>query len=194
VKRRLVQERATRRRDEALRVTLDMLRTDGPAGVTLRAVAGRSGVPLGTLTYYFAGREELLREALRLWVDEELARVATLADVIRDEGLGPREAAARCAEVLQSYDPEQVAQYELYLLAARMPELREAVEEAFLGYDRIVAAILDAAGASDAERLAPLFVSLVDGHSLRRLAAPRLAPPLADSLADLFEGVGRARG
>lgn len=194
MERRLHQPRAERRRDEALRATLGLLRRGGPAAVTLRAVAADSGVPLGSLTYYFTDKEELLYQAMVLWTDEELEKVAALAESIEAESLSPAEAAERCAAMLEGYDPEQIAQYELYLHAARVPAMRQAVETAFRAYDRAVASVLAAAGAHEPERVAPLFVALADGLGLRRVAAPGESPDLAQALLALFEAVSRARG
>jgi DNA-binding transcriptional regulator YbjK len=193
MKRRLTQERARVRRQTALRVTLEMLRRSGPGSITLRAVATEADLPLGTLTYYFASRDELLRESLNLWVDEEVERLRELARRIAADRLAPADAAARCAEILVSYDPDQIAQYELYLAAARSPELREVAEAAFAAYDRVVADILRAAGARDPERIAPLFVAYADGLSMRRLAAPGASPPLAEALAELFTSIAESR-
>ena len=191
MKRRLVQERAVERRQDVLHVTLAMLRRAGPTSITLRAVAAEAGVALGTLTYYFATRDELLREALELWVADEVERLRELARAIAADRPSPAEAAARCAEILVSYDPDQIAQYELYRAAARSPELRDVTVAAFAAYDEVVAEILNAAGARDAERIAPLFVSYADGLSLRRVAAPGASPPLADALQELYEALTR---
>lgn len=189
MERRLRQPRAERRREHALRETLALIRSGGLGAVTLRKVAAVSGVPLGTLTYYFADKEELLEQAMGLWVDEEVAKVAELADEIEAESLSPAEAAERCAALLKSYDPEQIAQYELYLDAARSPALRRAAETAFRAYDAAVAAALRAAGAPSPERVAPLFVALADGLGLRRIAAPGASPDLAGALVELFEAL-----
>jgi DNA-binding transcriptional regulator YbjK len=170
----LKQARAEQRRVQALHATLELIRSRGVGAVTMRAVAAESGVPIGSLTYYFADKEEMLANALELWVEEETAKATSLAQSIEDEGITAEEATARFAEFLTSYDPEQIAQFDLYLYAARTPELR--------GYDEAVTEILRAGGIADPERAAPLLLAIADGLGMRRVAAPDGSPDLAKSL------------
>lgn len=178
----LVQERAERRHAEVLKTTLELIRRCGIGEVTMRTVAAESGVPIGTLTYYFESKEAMLRQALELWVAEETEKAAALALEIEDRGLSSSEAAHRFAELLTSYDPEQLAQFELYLHAARSPAFQEAVETAYRVYDEAVTQILRAGGIADPERHAPLLLAIADGLGMRRVAAPEGSPDLAESL------------
>jgi TetR/AcrR family transcriptional regulator, regulator of biofilm formation and stress response len=121
--------RAARRRDpegrrQALRVAAGELIAEVGAGrVTHRAVAARADVPLGATTYYFptladlvaAGLEEMSGR-LVVWLDEWTRRLDDGAEL-------PRV----LAELVEEYlaDRRQVLlEYELYLAAARAPELR----------------------------------------------------------------------
>jgi TetR/AcrR family transcriptional regulator, regulator of biofilm formation and stress response len=172
------QARGEERRERILRATLAVIGRDGIAAVTHRRVAEEAGVPLGSLTYWFAAKDDLLREALRRFVDEEAARLHAIAEEL-GSGADPAEAAARFAAVLEEPDEpgEQRAQFELYLEAARNPALRDIAAEAFQAYEEVAVAALRAAGVEDAEEAAPLFVSLADGIGMRRQAtgtAPRL--------------------
>ena len=83
--------------------------------------------------------------------------------------------------------PEQIAQFELYLEAARNPALRDIASESFRAYEDVAAAALRAVGAPDPEAAAPLFVSLSDGLGLRRQAAGT-APPMDELLLALLRG------
>lgn len=53
--------------------TLQILKTDGLAGATSRAIAAASGVNLGGITYHFGSKDELLAQALlvaiRSWIE-----------------------------------------------------------------------------------------------------------------------------
>ena len=131
------------------------------------------------------------RGALELWVAEETAKAAALAREIEDEGLSGEAAAEKVAELLMSYDPEQVSQFELYLHAARTPEFRGAVEAAFRLYDETVAMLLRAGGVADPERVAPLLLAMADGLGIRRVAAPKASPDLARSLLDAVQMLDR---
>jgi DNA-binding transcriptional regulator YbjK len=185
------QARGEERRRQILRATLGLIERRGVEAVTHRAVGQESGVPLGSVTYYFPTKASLLREALEFWVSEEVARLETVAASIEREQASPEEAAARWSELLRGNDPHQVAQFELYLQAARVPELRSEVAAAFAAYERLAAAALRAAGLSDPERVAPLFVALADGLGLRRLADPGAGPAADAALVELFKALRR---
>jgi DNA-binding transcriptional regulator YbjK len=185
------QARGEERRRKILAATLRLIERRGVEAVTHRAVGEASGVPLGSVTYYFPTKDALLREALEHWVSEEVARLETVAAAIEREQASPEEAAARWGELLRGNDPHQVAQFELYLQAARVPELRSEVAAAFAAYEHVAAAALKAAGLPEPDRVAPLFVALADGLGLRRLADPGAGPAADEALVDLFEALRR---
>jgi TetR/AcrR family transcriptional regulator, regulator of biofilm formation and stress response len=190
------QARGEERRKLILHCTLELIERSGIEAVTHRAVGEECGVPLGSVTYYFPTRDELLREALELWVDEEVERLSAVAEAITAEGLSPSEGAARWGELLRGNDPHQASQFELYLHASRTPELREAAAQAFAAYERVAAAALRAAGlpAEDAAESAALFVALADGMGLRRLAEPGARAAFDDALVRLFDGLAGGSG
>jgi DNA-binding transcriptional regulator YbjK len=169
-----------------LRCTLVLISERGVEAVTHRAAADAADVPLGSVTYYFESKEQMLREALELWVREEVERLEELASALQGATMTPAEAAQAFQALLEVNDPHAIAQMDLYLYAARVPELRESAENAFAAYERVSVAALTALGNEDPERAAPLFVALADGLGLRRLATGS-APALADSLVALFE-------
>jgi DNA-binding transcriptional regulator YbjK len=184
------QARGEERRKVILRATLALIEASGVDAVTHRAVSGVCDVPLGSVTYYFPTRSGLLCEALELWVEEEVERLSGLAAAMESERLSTAEVGARWAELLRGNDPHQVPQFELYLQASRIPELRAAAAAAFAAYERVAVAALTAVGmdAGAAERAAPVFVALADGMGLRRLAASGDDWPGQDeALVRLFE-------
>jgi DNA-binding transcriptional regulator YbjK len=107
------------RRRALLHGVLAVLETGGPAAVTHRAVARAAGVPVSAATYYFAGRDDLLRAALRHattdWVRSfdrlERASLGDLAETLVRYAIAERGAAR--------------AQYELLFTAMRDESLRE---------------------------------------------------------------------
>ncbi len=182
------QARGEERRELILRAALIVIGRRGIGAVTHRSVAEEAGVPLGSLTYWFATKDDLLRDALRLFVDEEAQRLRRVGAGLTAD-LSPGEIAARFAEVLRSNDgPEQVAQFELYLEAARNPALREAAAECFRAYEEVTVLALHAAGVEDAVGVAAVFVSLADGLGLRRQATGE-APDLTAAALSLFRGL-----
>ena len=179
------QARGEERRERILGATLAVIGRSGIGAVTHRSVAEEAGVPLGSLTYWFGTKDDLLREALRRFVADEAARLRGIADEL-EAGADPALIAERYAAVLEgNTGPEQIAQFELYLEAARNPALRDIAQESFRAYEEVAVAALRAAGIEDAEVMAPLFVSLADGLGLRRTASGA-APPLDELLLGLF--------
>lgn len=99
-----------------------MIERDGIAGVTHRSVAREAGVPTTAPTYYFATLDDLLIATL-LWAADESCE-EMLQTVAR--GGSPREIAAMLAKAVNENRARTLAEYELYLLAGRRPELRPA--------------------------------------------------------------------
>jgi TetR/AcrR family transcriptional regulator, regulator of biofilm formation and stress response len=185
----------TDRREEILRAALRLIGSRGMHQVTHRDVAREAGVPLGSTTYYFATKEELLSEALKLFVADEQSRLhdaAQLFDGVRAE---PEVVAdAILAEIGQTLTRvvEQVAQFELYLEATRTPALAEVAKASFASYEEIAVAALRSAGAQDPERVAPLFIGLIEGMMFRQLVDPRadwVDAVLKPQILALFEAV-----
>jgi DNA-binding transcriptional regulator YbjK len=117
------------RRERIIAATLDLIADEGLAGVSHRKVAARARVPLGSMTYHFRGREELLREAFTRFADGVVAafdaRLGGAADA--DEA---RTAVVDLIHRL-SDGPQRdlVLTHELYTLAAREPLYRELTRE-----------------------------------------------------------------
>ncbi len=184
------QARGEARRRDILLATLTLVRSGGVAAVTSRSVARQAGVPLGSLSYYFDGKDDLLEQALLLHVEEEVARMREICETLAAEGdADPQRAAQAFGEVLREGDLSTIAQFELYLEAGRNPALQRAAARCFAAYEEVVAATLAAAGMPDAESAAPLFVAFADGLGLRQLAAPEGALKLDEGLMRLFAGL-----
>ncbi|WP_131755710.1 TetR/AcrR family transcriptional regulator [Actinomadura fibrosa] len=114
-------------RDQILKATLRLIGEKGIGAVTNRAVARTAGVSLGSLTYHFPSQGDLLREALRTFVDDEIARITAYLTALADADVEPVQAADHVekAVVDLAYGPEQIANLELHLHAARDPDMRD---------------------------------------------------------------------
>jgi TetR/AcrR family transcriptional regulator, regulator of biofilm formation and stress response len=159
-------------RERILHAVLRVIGSDGVAGVTNRRVAREAGVSLGSITYHFATQQELLREAMVLFVTEETTRLSAIASVRLDGPVTVPEAAALVEQVAvhTRFGHEEIAPLELYIHAGRDPALRDAAAECFAAYDRLAVTVLSGLGVPSAERLAGPVVALLTGIQLRRLA------------------------
>lgn len=117
------------RRDRIIDSCLESISLFGVVGTSHRSVAARAGVPLGAMTYYFDGMDELLREAFSRFT-------ATISDKFdrRLEAASTTEMArdAVVAIILEDVfgdNREHVLTHELYTLAARKQAFRSITTE-----------------------------------------------------------------
>ncbi len=108
-----------------MRACLDVLAEHGVAGTTHRRVAAAADVSLGSMTYHFAGMDDLLRAAF----DAFATSVAVRFERRLAAAQGPDEAVdaviAIITEEVFGTQRDLVLTHELYTLAARDPGFRE---------------------------------------------------------------------
>lgn len=166
------QRRGRRRRSAILAAALRVIAERGVAATTHRAVAEAAGVPTSTTTYYFRSLDELLDEALLLFVRERAERFGALAKQLEGWQVTPAEVArVLVAELRARQTNVEVAQFELYLEASRRQSLREATRVSLARYTEVAEAALRAAGSPRPQEGARTFVALVDGLLLHRIAS-----------------------
>jgi DNA-binding transcriptional regulator YbjK len=111
------------RRQAIARAGARVLRAAGVEGLTHRAVADEAGVPLGSTTYYFGSREELLEAATDCVVEESNEWLMTWT-----AETDPADFSQALTDLMYEYLTERrdeaVTDVELFVLAARRPELR----------------------------------------------------------------------
>jgi DNA-binding transcriptional regulator YbjK len=161
-------ERGIRRREELLRAALAVIGERGIGGATHRAIAEAAGVPVATTTYYFSSLDELLEEALRLFVREEVSTLAGVTTAIEQAHGSASDVIRAVAAGLR--DASSAAQFDLYLEASRRPALREVVAESLEAYRALASGLLRRLGARDVDIAAPLAVALLDGLGMQHIA------------------------
>jgi DNA-binding transcriptional regulator YbjK len=165
-------ETAQGRREQILEATLRVIGRSGREGVTHRAVAEEAGVPLGSTTYYFDSRDDLLGQALEHVARKEADRHLVLGNELRKAG-SPRQLADMLLDqlVFEIEDRDAyVAEYELWLEAGRRPELREAATAWCDAVQLSVAGAMEKLGSTDPAADASLVVATLDGLGERVLA------------------------
>ncbi len=160
------------RRAAIIDAAVQIIATRGLGAVTHRAVAREAKVPLAATTYYFASKDEILKEALESLSAAEVERLETVAEEIA--GLGTREEAGVALYNALVPDPQDaprawLAQFEIYLEAARNPALRPAVEQRREAFVRLAETTLRAAGAPEPEKRAELGVAGLNGILFDRI-------------------------
>lgn len=171
----MVDRRGDRRRQELLEATLRVVGARGVKAVSHRSVAAQARVPLGSTTYYFASKDELLTETLRFAARTEIEDLEG-----RIGGLEPETMSAdRWVEAVLDWLDGQlrgearsrlIALYSLQLEAVHRPELRTVYEQWTYATLRAVRGQLARAGAVDAAAGAAVVVAAVDGLRHNQLA------------------------
>ncbi|HKH06728.1 MAG TPA: TetR family transcriptional regulator [Acidimicrobiales bacterium] len=161
-----------------------LLLDGGPPAVTHRAVAQRAGVSLGSTTYYFADRDELLAAAIERARSADVTRARTAAS--QSPGRGRRGLAGRLVDVVVGLDrlddPDRVAaHYQRFLGAARTEPGRAGVSRWNRELRDTVADTLVRHHAP--EKAAGAVLALVDGCVLAWLIDEGTDPD-ADALVD----------
>jgi DNA-binding transcriptional regulator YbjK len=116
------------RKTRIIDAAVDVIAQHGVAGTTHRRIAAAADVPLGSLTYHFAGLEELLALAFRRHADRMSHVYADHFDGVRthDQFI---EAVTDLIHGSAGADSRDWAvAYELYLAALRDPALRDVTE------------------------------------------------------------------
>ena len=162
--------------------------TDKRIHYTATRPGGRKGFPLGTIRYYFGGRERLLVHVARY---EHLAQLDRVRRALRSVN-SPEELATALLGLAEDLDHFQVT-FGLLTEARQMPELRAA--QAQLWQDRLaklaeMLAELQARGVVRAQRdpyaLALLGSSVTAGLAAHHLANPEIELGPALALAQLY--------
>lgn len=94
--------RGVRTRDAIVEATIALLREDGAAAVTHRAVAARAGTSLAATTYHFATLDDLLVVAFELLTDRTVEEVQRFAELVLSGQLDLIDAASRFVAEIDS--------------------------------------------------------------------------------------------
>jgi len=165
-------------KDQRLRhildATLRVIATGGVDSVRYRAVAAEAGVPLGTLTYHFGSREELLRAALTHFVEENVVALRRLRDELRPRTCD--DVARYMVELVRRdfADRERRihAELELFVYAARDRQVAAALERWDRSITAELAQALDGLGVSTPFAAARTLSDAVRGFELTHLSRP----------------------
>jgi Uncharacterized protein conserved in bacteria len=117
------------RRDRLVTVTLDVIAEHGVAATTHRAVAAAADVPLGSMTYHFTSRADLLAAAFSRYADTAATRFEERMRAVPDNKDLSTALRDHIVSDLLGSPRDLVLAYELYLAAARTPALRVITQE-----------------------------------------------------------------
>ena len=114
------------RRDRIIAATLDLIADHGTAGATYRTVAATAGIPLGSMTYHFPSREDLIFAAFERFADETFS---PLDRAMAASDGDPVEALTRLVVRDDGEVRTQVLLAELYVLAFRQERYADLLRQ-----------------------------------------------------------------
>ena len=159
------------RADRIIEATLDLIAEHGLAGATYRTVADAAGVPLGSMTYHFPSRGDLLFAAFSRFAD---AAFTPLDETMADPDADPRELLVRIVLTDEGLR-DRVLLAELYVLSfreERYAELtRDWMRRARDAISPRVSSVISASGVSPA-----VLDAVQEGLGLHRYFLPEEYP------------------
>ena len=115
-------------RERILRAALEIISRKGVDKVTHRAVANLASVSPGTTTYHFTTREDLVRQAFALYIDDYQK---SLVSVLTRKPVSTREDLIQFLTSMTTLTPDDIGleaiEYEMLLFATRDDSLRMQV-------------------------------------------------------------------
>jgi TetR/AcrR family transcriptional regulator, regulator of biofilm formation and stress response len=166
----------TARRLLLLQTTLRLIADEGIDAVSHRSVAEAAGVPLGSTTYWFASRQDMLRQALEHFARLEIETLRERLGAVLGRRLSPKRLVDEFTDLLAPQLGEArwrtVAQYAFLNEAARQPELEPVCREWTAAWQEALVEVFTSLGAREPELEARMFLAMLDGLLLEQLATP----------------------
>lgn len=175
-------------REQLLEAAVRVIGEQGIGGLTNRRVCAAAGVSPGSLTYHFATQNDLIREAVTTFVSEESTRIHAIVDELRGSVASVEEAAAAAQRAIEAIalGSAEIGVFEVYLQAARDPELQSCARDCYAAYDSAAREILSTLGVPSTDARAAHVVAFISGSQLRRLATGVDNLDFADGLLRLI--------
>lgn len=165
-------------RTAILVATIELIAEEGLDAVTHRRVAERARVSPGSTTHHFATRQDLIRDAFRLYVRQADRLIITIGDAVRASSVEPLARVRRVlGEVVrQEFADDRLirAEYEMLLFASTDEVLAADVRRWESHWIAYLAADLEEAGWPRAIEGARTLMNLMRGYELERLLNPAL--------------------
>ena len=111
-----------------LQTTLRLIADDGIDAVTHRSVAEAANVPLGSTTYWFSSRQEMLREALEYFARLEIETLNEHLDAVLGRRLSSRQLVDEFADLLDGPARRAALAHRRAVRAAREAARRPELE------------------------------------------------------------------
>ena len=157
----------TERKEQIIHEAIQLIVTQGHAGLTMRAVARASGLKLGALQYHYPTRLSLI-EALATWLGEETA--ANFEAYRGAESTDPRGLHALVDFLIDdpladAFDLDTLFE-QLWAMAHYEPPIRSLLDELYTHYLGFIEDELEALGVKTPRPEALVIMSMLEGLPL----------------------------
>ena len=155
-------------RQRILDAAVRRIAREGIDDVRIARIAMDAGVSAGLLHYHFASRDALLAEAL----EHSYERAGDARIAVADDEPAPARLRAmidQCLPLPGALRDDWVLWVELWLRAARDPELRVTAARLYARLHEWFAATLGELGVAEPGRLTDRLLALIDGYGVRAL-------------------------
>ena len=186
-------------RSRLIAATTDLIAKSGPTATTSRAIATEAGENLGSITYYFGSKDELVAQAFAA-VARDL--IEPVVDQLRDQNTDPVTKMLAAMQTLQQILANNEDQLPAYVQSLAAASTNDTVRSEIQRLHRELIAVLAAEMATQQEAgtlpswvipesMAQLIVSLVNGVALAVTTDPTNtdAPAIAAQFAQLLLAV-----
>ena len=168
--------RGVERRRALLEAVLRIVTREGVVAVTHRAVAAESESSLRATTYYFATKDDMIREAFRFFCEQSLEQIDATSQRYRNRPVASGDAVAMIFEnVLKEWDNPNtswVAEFELILAIAREPAFAPEYRAFQDRLDEGLQLTMERIGSKDPARDARIILAFLRGFELEQLSRP----------------------
>ncbi len=168
--------RGVQKKRELLQAVLRLVAREGVRAVTHRAVAAEAETSLRSTTYYFATKEDMIREAFRFFVARSLERVEDTTKVAAAQELDFAAGLDLMVEQIRSEyeDPDTswAAEFELVLAIAREPALAPEYRKFQSRLDKRLEGVMKDLGSPKPVRDARIVLAFLRGFELEQLSRP----------------------
>jgi DNA-binding transcriptional regulator YbjK len=185
--------RGAARRIALLEAAVRVIGRGGIAAVDHRAVAAEAGVALGSTTYYFASKEDMVAQALAHVAATEVERLDDAAQrIVVNRAVA--SSTALVDELLDLWTGDRVvlmAQYELYIESGRRDDLRASAAAWERACRNLLEHVLEQLAAPDPRLAARLLCAGLDGLVLEHVATGSTRAELRSLARELIERLAR---
>jgi AcrR family transcriptional regulator len=165
------------RRGEIVDGAIRLIARAGYEAATMRGLAAELGVSTGTITHWFATKDQVLGAVL----DELAARSAARIEAELERAADPREVLCALGDAMVPDTPERADDQrcwnELAARAGRAPDLADRHRRLYAGWRRRMEKAVAAWPRVDAAEWARTYAALLDGLAMHALLHPASITP-----------------